>query len=234
MSIVFSAANAISPQPVCDRDAGSDGHIGVTVSVARNRTVFNDGDRADYAYKVVSGAIRLCKLLPDGRRQIADFCLPGDYFGLGLQDDYIFSAETVSDAVIIRYPRRSALNDGHLSAIARKTIMTALLRELSSAQLHLLMLGCQSARERLASFLLMLYDRQAGAGDTPGRVFLPMGRQDVADYLGLTIETVSRSIGELKRCGVIMTLSAREIILCDAEALRELAALDLPGTAMAS
>ena len=197
--------------------------LGTTLRFDRNQTVFSDGDSANFSYGVVSGAVRLCKLLSDGRRQIADFCLPNDYFGFAWADEYALTAEAVSDVVLVRYPRRHIENIEQVSSNLREHLTALLHRNLSSAQNHILMPGRQTVRERVASFLLLMLRRQGHEGNNGDRLDLPMGRQDIADYLGLTIETVYRALSDLKRASIIVEPTTREIVVENAAVLRAIA-----------
>lgn len=199
-------------------------NAGATMTFERNQTIFSDGDRAQFSYRVVSGAVRLCKLFPDGRRQIADFCLAGDFFGFASPDEYALTAEAVSDTIVVRQASGHIDRFGQASSDLRDHLMTLLYRRLSATQNHLFMLGRQTVKERVASFLLMMLERQGCAGRNGDRLDLPMGRQDIADYLGLTIETVCRALSDLKRIGVISAPSKREIVVTNAGALRATAA----------
>jgi CRP-like cAMP-binding protein len=191
------------------------------VRFAKNETIFSEGDKAGHAYKIVSGMVRLCTHTRDGRRQIADFLVPGAIFGIIDRGEYGFSAEAVSDVVMISYPRSQI---DRLSATKPEVIdhiFAALTDQFMVMQRHLVVLGCQNAKERVASFLLMLADRcNAMPGD---RIDLPMGRQDIASHLGLTIETVCRAITELKREGSVVVPTLNQIILKNLRALRMLA-----------
>jgi len=193
----------------------------VRIRFKRNETIFNEGDYAGHAYKVVSGMVRLCKHTQDGRRQIADFLLPGNFFGIMDRYEYGFSAEAVTDVVLIAYPRNQI---DHLSATKPgvvSRIFAVLTDQFLSMQRHLVVLGCQNAKERVASFLLLLADRSCAV---PGeRLDLPMGRQDIASHLGLTIETVCRALRELKREKAVIIPNLNQIILKDIDALRALA-----------
>ncbi len=201
-------------------DLGALRQLGTMSSFARNETIFNEGDWAEYSYKVVSGAVRLCKMLPDGRRQIADFFLPGDFFALGESNEHAFTAEAVNEAVVVCFSRRRIERLCDEAPHIRKDLLSRLYRDLSAAQNHLVMLGRQSAKERVASFLLLLAERvKANNGES---IELPMGRQDIADYLGLTIETVCRALSDLKRSKLITTPSTHEVVLNNTEALRAL------------
>ena len=199
--------------------------VGVTQSFTRNETIFADGDPAKYAYRVVSGAIRHSKLLADGRRQIADFFMPGDLFGFTDFGTYAFSAEAIGNVVVIRYARAQVDRLGDENSPLRRKLTMLLHERLSIAQSHLVMLGRQTVRERIASFLLQMAER--GEVEDGDGIDLPMGRQDIADYLGLTIETVCRAIGELKRAGVIAVPNTHQIVVNDVETLRGVAEGDI-------
>ncbi|MEQ8268978.1 MAG: helix-turn-helix domain-containing protein [Parvibaculum sp.] len=223
-----AGAPAMRPRP----DTEARGNVSLlrsavtTLKVERNQTIYSEGERAQFSYRVVSGAVRLCKLFPDGRRQISDFCLAGDFFGFASPDDYTLTAEAVSDAMLVRYASGNIDCLGQASPDLRDQLMTLLYRGLSDARNHLFMLGRQTVKERVTSFLLMMLERQGYAGRNGDRLDLPMGRQDIADYLGLTIETVCRALSDLKRSGVITAPSKREIVVKNADALRATAAGD--------
>ncbi len=195
--------------------------LGIVVRFGRHETIFNQGDEAKYSYRLVSGAVRHSKFLVNGRRQIADFSLPGEYFGFQNDCEHSLTAEALSDVVVVRYPRSHVERLGEEVADVRRELMLNLRRELMMAQEHLVMLGRQSAKERVASFIVALANRvDAGNGDT---ITLPMGRQDIADYLGLTIETVCRAISDLKQCGVIKVPNRHELVLLRLDVLEALA-----------
>jgi CRP/FNR family nitrogen fixation transcriptional regulator len=166
----------------------------------------------------VSGVVRTCKLLSDGRRQISSFFLPGDVFGLEATVEHRFTAEAVSDVSLI-FVKRSALTalaarDGEVA----NELWSAATADLRAAQEHVLLLGRKSAQERLAAFLLEMAERTNG-GEA---IDLPMSRLDIADYLGLTIETVSRTITQLENAEAISLPTTRHIRLHDRAALRRL------------
>lgn len=186
----------------------------------RNETIFNEGDEAKYAFRVVSGVVRLCKHLPDGRRQISDFLLEGDFFGFLESGEYSFSAEAVKEAVVICYPTRQIDRAAEGSPVMRKRFLELLAKRLQDMQEHLVMLGRQTAMERVASFLLSLIER---SGNSDTILYIPMSRQDIADYLGLTIETVCRALTELKRDRIIDAPNLHQLRLTDGDALEILA-----------
>ena len=198
--------------------------IGTKVRIARNTTIFNEGDDAAYTYKIVSGAVRLCKHTSNGRRQIADFLLAGDYFGFLQLGTYSFTAEAVSDVVVIAYPQRQIEQLSNTMPSMSRRLLTLLSQRLLGMQDHLVMLGRQAAKERVASFLLLLADRSEAE---EGEAFeVPMSRQDIADYLGLTIETVCRALSDLKRVHLIAIPNIHQIVIIDREALQEAADSD--------
>jgi CRP-like cAMP-binding protein len=189
--------------------------IGMRRSFAREDEIYAEGDLSDSWFRVVSGAVRICKLLPDGRRHIAEFCFPGDCFGLDSGGERAFSAEAVGDAVLMRYPLRATerLIDETPQLARRLCEMT--LRDLAHAQGRMLLLGRMTATERVANFLLEISERR----DAQAMVDLPMSRIDIADYLGLTIETVCRTLTAFKRAGAIAIPNAHRIEFCDRDAL---------------
>jgi CRP/FNR family nitrogen fixation transcriptional regulator len=180
--------------------------------------VYAEGDRVVNFYKVVSGAVRTYRLLSDGRRQIDGFHLPGDIFGLEAGDERRTGADAVVDTTLATYRRNDSdalTGDGALA----QEVVAAMLRALERAQDHMMLLGRKSAKERVASFLLGLA-RRAGTEDA---IALPMSRTDIADHLGLTIESVSRTFTQLEREGVIVfTAQRRAVAVQNLPALRRL------------
>jgi CRP/FNR family nitrogen fixation transcriptional regulator len=196
--------------------------IGTRIRYGRGETVFSEGDAATHVYRVICGAVRLCKHMPDGRRQIVDFRLPGDFFGLMPVSAYVFTAEVVTDAVIVSYPRTQVERLGEQFVSVRHGLVSLLSEAMLGMHSHLVMLGRQTAKERLAGFLHKLAARaDAANGDT---VELPMSRQDIADYLGLTIETVCRELSALKKSRIVAAPDLHSIVLRNARALERVAA----------
>jgi CRP-like cAMP-binding protein len=191
--------------------------IGIRLRFARGETIFSEGDEAKYSYKVVSGAIRLCKHLADGRRQIAGFVLPGEYCGFMHLDAHRFTAEATGDTVLIAYPQRQIESLAQQMPGVQRRLTGFLADRVRSMQDHVVLLGRLTARERVASLLLLLADR-AGT-EAQGPVALPMSRQDMADYLGLTIETVCRVLSDLKRMKVIELPDLHVMRIRDADGL---------------
>jgi CRP/FNR family nitrogen fixation transcriptional regulator len=189
--------------------------IGITKAFGRDREIFAEGGDADFVYKLISGAVRCFRLLADGRRQITDFFLPGDIFGVEFGEVRRTGAEALCDSVVVVARRSAVLSDPEQSGrLWRRSAA-----ELQRSQEHVLTLGRRSAVERVASFLVDLADR-TGAADT---LELPMSRQDMADYLGLTIETVSRTLTQLQAQRLIKLQTCRSVQFRDREALEDLA-----------
>jgi CRP/FNR family nitrogen fixation transcriptional regulator len=188
--------------------------MGATMSYPRNMEIFGENEPADYLYKVVSGTVRTYKILSDGRRQIGGFYLPGDIFGLEYADEHSLSAEAITDAKVL-VVKRSALNTlaDRDTGVARQ-LFALTGRELSRVQDRILLL-IKSAQERVASFLLEMAERVPAANS----IELPMSRQDIADYLGLTIETVSRTLTSLESSAAIAVPTSRRIVLRNRSAL---------------
>jgi CRP/FNR family transcriptional regulator, anaerobic regulatory protein len=160
--------------------------------------------------------------MPDGRRCIIDFLLPGDLMGFIESADRPVSAEAVTEVTLVCYSRASCDRLAEASAAMRADLLGHISDNLLVAHQHLFVLGCQKAKERVASFLLRLVDRQGlGRGDL---LDLAMGRQDIADHIGLTIETVSRMIAALKGEKIILVPNSHQLILCNIDMLRALAA----------
>lgn len=192
---------------------------GVTRSLVKGEEIFAEGDACDFFYKVVSGAIRTYKLLNDGRRQIDAFHLAGDIFGLEAGDEHRFSADAVNDATVFAYRRCTLESLSLRDAALSLQVVTSMMRNLARAQDHMLLLGRKTAQEKIASFLLDMA-RRISCGET---FELPMQRSDIADHLGLTIETVSRTLTQFARDGVIeLAAASRAVILRDKAALQRL------------
>ncbi|HYH39885.1 MAG TPA: helix-turn-helix domain-containing protein [Azospirillum sp.] len=196
-----------------------------TVALEKDEVLFYEGDEARSVYRVVEGMVRISIMLADGRRHIVDFLQPGDMVGLSAGEEYAHTAEAVGAAKLVRMPRsRLEAAMDQRPALARK-LLTRMQADLVAAHERLLLLGRKSVAERLASLLLLLRDRQPeAAGEAPQRVALPMGRTDIADYLGLTIETVSRTFTKLRSSGLIRLVDTYTVEILDPERLDEIAA----------
>ena len=192
--------------------------LGAISHFARNNTIFSEGDDADYSYKVISGAVRLSKMMSDGRRQIAKFALSGDFFGINWPDEHAMTAEALSDVIVIRYGRGRLERLGDENREVRAELFSSLRHDLWDAQNHLVLLGTQNALERVAAFLVQLMER--GQRSDRASIDIPMTRQDIADYLGLTIETVCRMLTKLKASDIIGIPNRQTVTVRNAAALR--------------
>jgi CRP/FNR family nitrogen fixation transcriptional regulator len=189
--------------------------LGSRRSFAHDEEIYAEGDRADCWFRVTSGTVRICKLMADGRRHIAEFYYPGDCFGLDEIAERAFAAEAVGEVTVMRFTRAATerLIDERPELARRMCNMT--LRNLAHAQTRLFLLGRMTAVERVATFLLELAERR----DAHRVLQVPMSRYDIADYLGLTIETVCRVLSALKRDGAIAISNPHRIEICDRDAL---------------
>ncbi len=190
---------------------------GVAMTFERNAEIFGEGETADYVYKVVSGAVRTYKVLSDGRRQVTAFYLPGDVFGIESEDEHSNSAEAIDKSVVLLVRRNTLFSLAESNGEVARHLWEITASELRRSQDHALLL-IKTAKERIAAFLLDMAKRLAGKGC----VELPMSRQDIADYLGLTIETVSRTLTLLSEGSTIQFLASRRIVLRNPSKLSEL------------
>jgi CRP/FNR family nitrogen fixation transcriptional regulator len=195
---------------------------GPVLYFAPDQEVYGQGDPADTFIKLLSGVIRTCHCLNDGRRQIDSFHVPGDIFGFEFGTEHSLSAEAVNHTTVISYRWRGDTRRGTPSVANTDGLPERLfghaMRNLSRAQDHARLLGRSSAMEKMAAFLL---EWSAHSADRK-LITLVMSRQDIADYLGLTVETISRTLTQLKQEGLIQLLSARQIRLTSISALREM------------
>lgn len=196
---------------------------GARMTFARNAEIYGEGESAEFVYRVVSGAVRTSKLLSDGRRQIGAFHTAGELFGLEVGETHRFAAEAVVDTVVLVMKRSALLGLAARDPETARQLWAATAQNLDRANDHMLLLGRKSALEKLAAFLLEMSSRAGEGGCDAGDVVeLPMSRYDIADYLGLTIETVSRTLTQLEKCAAIELPSSRRIVLRDTGALKRL------------
>jgi CRP/FNR family nitrogen fixation transcriptional regulator len=196
--------------------AGDAGLNGTVHHFVPDRAIYQEGDPARCFYKVVRGMVRTCRFLSDGRRQIDSFHREGDVFGFEAGGQHRLSAEAVTECQVVAYRRRALDGAGaQEDRLARQFFAHAMVC-LARSQEHSLLLGRGTAAQKIATFLLEMAEREA----RDDLVDLPMSRQDIADYLGLTIETVSRTLSHLERDGVIGLPTARRVILKDRKILR--------------
>jgi len=209
--------------PLTAEEQGRLAAIMRTINIKAHCPVFDEADPAEYVYTITAGTVKVYKLLGDGRRQITGFLFAGDFLGLIHNEAYAYSAEALVATRLCRFPRQRL--EALLVEIPNleQRLLAMASHELAAAQDQMVLLGRKSARERVVSFILMLSNsatRHSRPGDP---VFLPMSRSDIADYLGLTTETVSRTVTLLKKQGLIELLDDKQIRLCRMSALREIA-----------
>ncbi|MFM8820592.1 MAG: helix-turn-helix domain-containing protein [Phenylobacterium sp.] len=193
--------------------------VGLSMAFAKDEEIYGQDEATELVYRVLEGAIRTTRVMADGRRQIGDFYLAGEIFGLETGSRRKFAAEAVSDSVVLVF-KASALRGagGDFERLAWDTTR----RELERAQEHVLLLGRRTACERVASFLKSLAEKSRVAGV----VDLPMGRQDMADYLGLTIETVSRMLSQLQSSRIVSFCTTRQFRVINPQGLARMADQD--------
>ena len=220
----MQTATAIRTRPLAPAIpaiAPSLSQAGTRRTFAKGAELFAEGDASVFFYKVVSGTVRTVKLLADGRRQIDAFHIAGDMLGLDQGASYRLTAEAVEPATVIAYRRSDFASLMRRDPAVTEALMAATLANLDRAHEHMVLLGRKTATERMASFLMDLAKRLSSAE----RVCLPMQRTDIADHLGLTIETVSRTLSQMVQAKLIRLADAgRTIVLLDKNALELLAA----------
>jgi CRP-like cAMP-binding protein len=232
----------VAVEPILRGVAALD-RIGAVQTLRRERTLFEEGARADHYYKVTSGALRMVKTLPDGRRHVGQFFLPGDFAGLTTAETHGFAVEAVTDTTLIRYPRRGVEAMMEHDPMVARQLLSIICTGLSVAQERQLLLGRRTATERVAWFLLAMAARAGGtarangangaarADGADGSFVLPMTRLDIADHLGLTIETVSRTLTKLRREGLIDLPKSGRVVIRKRGGLEDLAEQEVTGWA---
>ena len=210
--IIVNSQAIVHRVPATDQFGLVAGHANLVTTefcYGRDEEIYGEDEPADYVYQVVSGAVRSYKLLSDGRRQIGAFHLPGDVFGLVAGSIHRLTAEAIVDTTVRLIKRRgleqAAATDVHVA----RNLWTMTASDLRHAEDHMLLLGRKTALERVATFLLEMDRRLA----VTGTMALPMCWRDIADYLGLTLETISRALSQLHSEGVLDFSGARQIIL---------------------
>ena len=220
-SVISNKVVPVAVRPTKDQFGVITGHAGIVAtefSYAKDEEIYGEDEPSDYVYQVVCGSVRSYKLLSDGRRQIGAFYLPGDVFGLESGPAHRLSAEAVVDTTVRLVKRQSLERAAEVAVNIARSLWTMTASELRHAENHMLLLGRKNAMERVASFLLEMDRRLAVAG----MMALPMSRRDIGDYLGLTLETVSRALSQLHDEGVLGFSGARQIALRNRQHLRDM------------
>ncbi len=187
------------------------------------QTIFEEGDETRSIYNLTEGTIRLVKLLPNGRRQIVGFVFPGDMMGLAIHGLYTASAEAVTPVKICQFPREKLLALLDEFPAMKTRLLNIAADELSEAQEQMLLLGRKAPVEKVASFFIRLCRENRRIGGIENELDLAMGRSDIADYLGLTIETVSRTFTKMRADGIIKLEGKHHVIINDMDALEDIA-----------
>jgi CRP/FNR family transcriptional regulator, nitrogen fixation regulation protein len=194
--------------------------LAVSMTYHRGQQIYRQKDPAEYWYCIVSGAARKCVLLADGRRQILDFMLPGDFFGFTARDKYALAAEAIVEGTIVaRYPRRRlemlANSDPEFGQLIREMAFETI----SHLQARILILGQMTALQKVSSFIVEMAERFSGEGSEAFSVI--MSRYDIGDYLALSAETVSRTLTDLRHRGAITISGMHRLRIVNRRALEE-------------
>jgi len=225
MFVRVSADSATRPHTLRELGMSSDSNPIVSLNeftYKKGTEIYGEKEPAEYVYQVKAGAVRSHKLLSDGRRQIGAFHLAGDIFGLENGGEHRFTAEAIVDTTVRLIKRHSLEIVAESDPIVARNLLNMTTTNLQHAEDHMLLLGRKTSLERVAAFLLEMDKRLTAAGV----IALPMSRRDIADYLGLTLETVSRALSRLHELGILGFIgnTQRQIVLLDRQ---QLASLDL-------
>ena len=225
MFVRITTDSALRPNSLRDLGMRSESNALVSLSefsYRKGTEIYGEKEPAEYVYQVKSGAVRSYKLLSDGRRQIGAFHLVGDIFGLENSSEHRFTTEAIVDTTVRLVRRHSLETVAQTDAMVARNLLSMTTNNLQHAEDHMLLLGRKTSLERVAAFLVEMDKRLTAAGV----MALPMSRRDIADYLGLTLETVSRALSRLHELGVIGFVgnTQRQIVLLDRQ---QLASLDL-------
>lgn len=188
------------------------------------QVICSEAEKAEYIYNIRNGAVRISKMLSDGRRQITSFLFAGDFFGLSCKDKYSFTAEAITNVEICRFPRAKIIESFKEFPILGERVFDITRTELDSTHDQMLLLGRKTAKEKLCSFLLTMQKKSSRLTDrNDDEVYIPMSRTDIADFLGLTVETVSRQFTNLHKLGLIELDGAHKVFLKNPDAISTLA-----------
>lgn len=202
--------------------------LGNSFRVGAGQAVFHEGDPVSRVFTLTHGSIKLYKLMADGRRQVTGFMLPGDFLGMSVDDEHAFTAEALENSALCSFPRTRFDDFTEENGEMERELYRLAASELAAAQQQMVLLGRKTAAERLASFLVLMAERVERRGGCEARfVDLPMSRSDIADYLGLTKETVSRVLAVLKKRRLIRLETLNRIEILDRAGLADAAEGDL-------
>lgn len=196
---------------------GAERHVG------EHQTIYYEGDLTEYFHEIVSGSVKLYRLLPDGRRVILGFAFPGDIIGLAFGGEHEATAEALCDSVIRSISKARLESQMAENAELLRAVLGSVSRNLSAAHDHLISLGRKKTQERVASFLVNLASRQGIEKGSSCPIHIAMYRSDIADFLGLTVETVCRTLTKLKNCNIIRVEQTKDIHVINWDRLLDLA-----------
>jgi CRP/FNR family transcriptional regulator len=193
------------------------------IDLKHGDALFYEEDESNYLYNLTEGVVQLSRLLPDGRRQITGFLFPGDFLGLSKEGNYAYTAEAVSSAKLCRFRRGQMMKMFDEYPGLEKKLLSQRSNELIEAQEHIILLGRKSAKEKVASLLMNFAKKMSQTDFRLSEINLPVTREDMADYLGMRLETVSRVLSDFKKSGLIDLPSPHIIKFNDMEALEDIA-----------
>lgn len=213
----FAVCGALTPKELETFGGGM-----ATISLPAGAPLVDEGEDDNYIYSITSGSLKCFKLLPDGRRQVTGFMFPGDFLGLTKSDTYINSVEAVTHATLCRMSRKELNKYADTISNLDRRLHEMASEALADVQDQILMLGRKTSEERVATFLLSLSRRAGERGGPVNPVEIPMSRDDIGDFLGLTTETVSRTFSRLRKRNLIGQDKERRTEILDFESLREI------------
>ncbi len=208
------------------REAETNADIGSIVSYRAKEAIYFEGDPAGRVFEITAGIVKLFKLTADGRCQVTGFLYPGQYFGFERNDEHSQTAEALTSTTLRSFTLAKLERLAGRDPAVQQQLLEAVRSQLLSTQDHLLLLGRKTAQEKLSSFLLRISEVVAGSGGDGSRFEIPMSRTEIADYLGLTTETVSRCFSRLKDRGLLSFTDARHITIRDIDRLLALSEED--------
>jgi CRP/FNR family transcriptional regulator len=198
--------------------------LGWTLRLKPGQSLFHEGDPANRVFTLTRGTLKLYKLLPDGRRQITGFMFPGDFLGIAIDEEHAFTAEALEDSQLCWYPRSRFDEFVEANPVVERELYRVAAHELAAAQRQMVLLGRKTAEEKVASFFVALLEgAEKLSGRTETMAELPMSRVDIADYLGLTKETVSRVLALLKNKRVVRLDALHRVEVLDRDGLGDIA-----------
>lgn len=209
--------------PLSTEEQAKMGALATAIPLKPGQILFQEGDDADFVFNVTCGSITLSKSMPDGRRQVTGFLGAGDFIGLNTLSTYTATAEALTDGRLCRFPRKAFQQLLAEMPNLEQRLLAVTETELAAAHEQILLLGRKTAMERIATFLLRQSKRAEARGHAANPISLPMTRAEAADYLGLTVETVSRCFTKLRKLDIISLSGADRVFIKQFDRLKTLA-----------